>query len=401
MKFPKIDASKFLLALIIFIFFLGVFLAVISFRSNPLEEALSVNRVINILYVIEDEKMPISSFVLMYYPGTRRAAIFDIPGQIGQRIPRINRVDRIDSIYDPSRISHYEAEIERLLGIDINFSIIITKENLVSIVDILEGVEIFIPTAVSYREEDKLILFPSGMTVLDGDKASVYATYSLPYEDSDVETFRRQRFFLGLLNRQIQMNDHFNNKDASKMYFSFFKTNMNRRTLKLLFDEFVNIDIGRTNIQTVGGDHIEVSGQMLIIPTWDGSYIKLVVSQSLTALTREIDDYNEKPLTIEVLNGTAITGRASRTAEILRGFGYDIISIGNADRNNYENTVIIHRAGDDALVQDLGEFIRCTNIRREYELADFDEADLQNYELKAQVTLIIGRDFDGRYVTGN
>lgn len=401
MRLPKVDAAKLLLALIIFIFFLGIFLAVSAFRSNPLEEALSVNRVINVLYVIEDEKMPVSTYVLMYYPGTRRAAIFDIPCQIGQRIPRINRVDRIDSIYDPSRISHYETEIERLLGIDISFYIIISKDNLVSIVDILEGVEIFIPTAVSYKEDEELILFPSGMTVLDGDKASVYATYSLPYEDGELENFRRQRFFLGLLNRQIQMNDNLKNSDASRMYFSFFRTNMNRRALRLLFDEFVNIDIGRTGVRSVGGDLREVSGQMLIIPTWDGSYIKLVVNQTLTALTRDIDDYNERNITVEVLNGTPTTGRASRTAEILRGFGYDIIAVGNADSNNYEKTAIIHRAGDEGLVKEFGDIIRCTNIIREFEFTDFDEAALQNYEIKAQITLIIGRDFDGRYVTGN
>ena len=396
MRLQKIDASKLLLALIVLIFFLGILLAVSTFRSNPLEEAISVNRVINVLYVIEDERMPLSTYVLMYYPGTKRAAIFDVPGQIGQRIPGINRIDRIDSIYDPSRISHYQNVIERLLGIDINFSIIITKDNLVSIVDILEGVEIFIPTAVSYRDDEQLILFPSGMTVLDGDKASVYAAYSLPYEDNDLEMFRRQRFFLGLIGRQIQMNNMLKNKDASKMYHSFFRTGMNRRTIRLLFDEFTNIDIGRTNILSVSGDLTEVSGQMLIIPLRDGNIVKLIVHQTLAALTRDIDDHGAGTLTVEVLNGTPTTGLASRTADILRSSGYDVVSVGNADRNDYQNTVIIHRAGDEALVKDFADLVRSNNIRREFELADMDEIDLQNYEMKAQITLIIGRDFDAR-----
>ena len=407
MKTTKIDASKFLLVLIALIFILGVFFAVYTFRSNPLDEALSANRVINVLFIVEDERTPVSTYVLMYYPVTKRAAIFDIPGQIGQRIARTNRVDRIDSIYDPSRIGSFQQEIEKLLGLDVNFSIVITKENLVSIVDLLEGVEIFIPSAVSYREDDKLILFPSGMTVLDGDKASVYATYNLPYEDSDLESFRRQRFFLGLLNRHIQMNERLENPDASKLYLSFFRTSMNKRTLKLLLDEFVYIDIGRTNIQSVGGDLREVSGQMLIIPLWDGNLVKEVVRQTLGALTREVDDFGDRSLTVEVLNGTAITGRASRTAEILRSFGYDVIGVANADRNSYETTVIIHRAGDEKLVKDFGDIIRCTNIRREFELADLTEAEIQSLlnsqgtDVKADVTLIIGRDFDGRYVTGN
>ncbi|MCL2094059.1 MAG: LCP family protein [Treponema sp.] len=398
MKLFKLDASKLLLALIILIFFLGIFFAVYAFRSNPLEEALSTNRVVNILYVIEDDKVPLSAYVLMYNPPTNRAAIWHIPGQIGQRIARTNRVDRIDSIYDSSRIGNFQSEVERLLGIDINFSMVITKENLVSIVDLLEGVEIFIPSAVSYRNDDTLILFPSGMTVLDGDKAGIYATYSLPYEDDELKTFRRQRFFLSFLSRQIQMNDSLKNKDVSKLYSSFFRSNMNRRTTRLLFEEFVNIDIGRTNILSVAGDLREVSGQMLIIPLHDGNIVKDVVRQTMAALTRDIDDYRERRLTVEILNGTAITGRASRTAEILRSFGYDVVAVGNAERNDYESTVIIHRSGDESLVKDFGDSIRCTNIRREF---DDEIADTQSRDAKANITLIIGRNFDGRYVTGN
>jgi len=400
LKILKINASKLLLSLIILIFILGVLLAVYTFRSNPLEEALSVNRVINILYVIEDDKVPLSTYVLMYNPPTNRAAIWHIPGQIGQRIARTNRVDRIDSIYDPSRIGHFQSEVERLLGIDISFSLVLTKENLVSMIDILEGIEIFIPSAVSYRNDDSLILFPSGMTILDGDKAGIYATYSLPYEDEELETFRRQRFFLSFLSRQIQMNDNIKNKDVSRLYSSFFRSNMNRRTLRLLFDEFVNIDIGRTNILSVAGDLREVSGQMLIIPLHDGNIVKDVVRQTMAALTRDIDDYRERSLTVEVLNGTAITGRASRTAEILRSFGYNVVAVGNAERNDYESTVIIHRSGDESLIRDLGESIRCTNIRREF-APNMEGADTQNPDAKANVTLIIGRNFDGRYVTGN
>jgi anionic cell wall polymer biosynthesis LytR-Cps2A-Psr (LCP) family protein len=401
MKTSKIDASRFLLVAIIILLAVGVFLAIYTLRSNPVEDAISASRVINVLFVLEDEKKPVSTFILMYYPVTRRAAIFDIPGELGLLISRINRVDRIDSIYDSDRIGSFENEIEKLLDIDINFSIIITRNNLVSLIDLLEGIEIFIPSPVSHREEDGLILFPSGMTVLDGDKASVYATYSLPFEDREIEVFRRQRFFLSFLNRQIQMNERLKNPDTAKLYYSLFKTNMNRRALTQLFDEFVYIDTDRTNIQSVGGNIREVSGQMLIIPHWDGNLVKEIVRQTLATLTRDTEDYlREQTLTVEVLNGTAVNGLAGRTAELLRSFGYDVISIGNADRNSYDSTLIIHRSGNEIMVRDLANIIRCTNIRREL-LEDGQEEDISNYEYKADITLLIGRNFNGRYVTGD
>jgi anionic cell wall polymer biosynthesis LytR-Cps2A-Psr (LCP) family protein len=401
LKVQKSDSSFLLLILIVFLLIFGIVFSVLTFRSNPVGDAVSGNRVINTLFVIEDNKKPLSTYALMYYPGTKRAAIYDIPGDLGLLISRINRVDRIDRVYDPARIGSYENEIEKLLGIDINFSIVITRENLVSLVDLLEGVEIFIPSSVFHMDENGIILFPSGMTVLDGDKASLYAVYSLPHEDSEVEVFRRQRFFLGLLNRQIQMNENLKNPDAAKMYYSLFKTGMNQSTLINLFNEFVNIDTNRINIQSVGGNLREVSGQMLIIPHWDGNLIKEIVRQTLGTLTRDIEDHLiERSLTVEVLNGTAVNGLAGRTADMLRSFGFDVISIGNADNSDYDSTVIIHRAGEQHLVNAFAEVIRCTNIRRE--ITDEQEEDIMslNIEYKADITLLIGRNFNGRYVTG-
>jgi hypothetical protein len=238
------------------------------------------------------------------------------------------------------------------------------------------------------------------MTVLDGDKASVYTTYSLPDENREIEVFRRQRFFLGFLNRQIQMNERLKNPEMAKLYYSFFRTSMNQRTLMLLFDELVYMDPDRANIQSVGGNLREVSGQMLIIPHWDGNLVKEIVRQTLASLTREVEDMGEMALTVEVLNGTAINGLAGRTAEMLRSFGYDVISIGNADRNDYDTTVIVHRSGEENLITAFAEIIRCTNIRREA----FTQEDLEedySHEYKADLTLLIGRDFNGRYVTEN
>ncbi|MCL2231077.1 MAG: LCP family protein [Treponema sp.] len=403
MRIIKGDASILLLVLIVFILGFGIIISMHTFQSNPIADAISDNRVINVLFVIEHEKMPLSTYVLMYYPNTKRAAIFDIPGDLGLLITSINRVDRIDRVYNPGRIGSYQNEIQKLLGIEINFSIVITKENLVSIVDLLEGVQIFIPSRVFHRDDDEIILFPSGMTVLDGDKASLYATYSLPHEDSELSVFRRQRFFLGYLGRQIQMNENLKNSSAAKMYYSLFRTSMSQRTLMYLFDEFVHIDTDRTNIQSVGGMYREVSGQQLIIPHHDGNLIKEIVRQTLVTLTREVEDHLvERTLTVEVLNGTAVTGLAGRTAELLRSFGYDVIAIGNADRNNYDNTLIVHYTGDDELVADFSGLLRCRNIRREEVVYNDDDSMLnQNIDFKANVTLIIGRDFNERFVVGN
>jgi anionic cell wall polymer biosynthesis LytR-Cps2A-Psr (LCP) family protein len=399
----KADASAFLLAAILLLFVGGVVFTLLALRSDPIEEALSGDRVINTLFVIDEGRKPLCTYVLMYYPATRRAAVFDIPGEMGLIIQKINRVDRIDTVYDPGKISAFESEVEGLLGIDINFSMIINTEDLGRMVDLIEGVEIFIPAPVEVYSREKPIFFPSGLARLDGDKARLYVTYELPDEDREMAVFRRQRFFLGFIKRLGEMNGALKNPGAAQIYQSLLVTGMNQRTQTRLFDEFAGIDTDRTNVQSVGGNVREVSGQTLLFPYYDGSLVKEIIRQALGSLTRQLEgSLSERVFTVEVLNGTAVNGLAGRTAELLRGFGYDVISIRNADRNDYEKTEIIDRSGYDEVVKTFGDIIRCGNIKTETPVRDDPEAGLtiQNFEYRSDFTLIIGRDFNGRYVSG-
>jgi anionic cell wall polymer biosynthesis LytR-Cps2A-Psr (LCP) family protein len=397
------DASVFLLAAIVLLLTAGVFAALYVLRADPVEEALAGDRVINVLFIIEEAQKPLSTYVLMYYPQTRRAAIFDIPGELGLLINRIKRVDRIDTVYNPARVSGFENEVEALLGIEIRFSIVLAMENLGKAVDLLEGVELFIPSPAEVWLGETPVRFPSGINRLDGDKAAAYVRYELPDEDREMAAFRRQRFLLGLLKRQGEKNEMLQNPVMSRMYHSFLNTDMSQRARIRLFNEFAGIDTDRINIQSVGGNLREVSGQMLRIPFYDGNLVKEIVRQTLGALTRQAEgSVSERVFTVEILNGTAVSGLAGRTAELMRSFGYDVISIGNADRDSYEKTEIIDRSGYEDVVKTFADIIRCGNIHFESPLRENPEGelDIQSLEYRSDFTLIIGRDFNGRYVTG-
>jgi len=400
------DASPLLLVIIVLILAAGGTAAVLALRADPIEESLAGDRVINTLFVIERDGKPLCSYAFLYYPPTRRAAAFDIPGDLGLILQRINRVDRIDTVYDSRNVSFFEAEIERLLGVDITFSVVITLEDLGRLVDLIEGVEIFIPAPVDVYQ-DEPILFPSGHIRLDGDKALVYVTYEIPEEPDDAAAFRRQRFFMGLLKRLGEQNEALKKPQAAALYQTLLKTGMNQRVRTRLFDEFARIDTDHMGMQSVGGNLREVSGQTLVFPFWDGSQIKDTVLQTLGGLIRPVEGAPfDRVYTVEVLNGTTVNGLAGRTGELLRGFGYDIIAVGNADRSDYETTLIIDRSGGgeaaQEAVRDFADIIRCGNIRVEAPAPAVPdvELDAQNFEYQADLTLVIGKDFNERYVTG-
>jgi hypothetical protein len=314
-------------------------------------------------------------------------------------------VDRIDRIYDPQKTTAFEKEVETLLGIDINFSVIIGTENLGKVVDLIEGVELFIPSAGEIYDDENSILFPYGVTRLDGDKAKLYFTYELPEEDGEMARFRRQRFFLSFIKSLGEWTEYLKAPRVARYYHPLLKSGMSQRTRIRLFDELAKVDMDRVNIQSVGGTTREVSGQTLLFPYYDGSLIKEIVRQSLAALTRQVEGaISERVFTVEILNGTATPGLAGRTAELLRGFGYDIISIGNADHSDYDSTEIVDRSGHEDIVRTFADIIRCKNIRFEAltpEVIELGiEIDIQNLEYRSDFTLILGKDFDGRYVNG-
>jgi hypothetical protein len=270
-------------------------------------------------------------------------------------------------------------------------------------VDLLEGVDIFIPRAVAVYGSDP-VFFPSGLTRLDGDKARSWLTFTDPDSEDDAPA-RRQRFFLGLIRRFRARNDIFTSPAFAPVLGAAMKTGMSQRAMSRLFGGFAGSGMDRLSVQSVGGTRREVSGQTLLIPYYEGSQIKEFVRHALSSLTRQSEGAeDERIFTVEVLNGTNIAGLAGRTAELLRGFGYDVISIGNADRSDYETTRVIDHSGFQDVAEEFAGVIRCENIRFESPGGDGAPGGMnmnpQSLEYRADITLVIGRDFNGRYVSG-
>jgi len=405
------DASAFLLAAIVLLLAGGIAFAALSLRVDPIEEFLAEDRVISVMYVIEEGGSPISTFVVLYYPATRRAAVFDVPGGLGMQIRAINRVDRIDSVFDPGQISAFESLVGSVLGIDIAFSIVMSAEGLANTVDLLEGIELFVPARTQFLDErGRLVLLPSGIHRFGGDKALAFLAQA-PGEDAEIAAHRRQRFFLSFLQRQAEMNGKLQMPEVARLHRSFMKTGLSERARLRLFSEFALMDMGRITMQSVSGSPRQVSGQTLLIPLHGGHLIRDVTRRTLASITRPAEGADRR-FTVEVLNGTTVTGLAGRTADLLEEFGYDVISRGNAEHSGFERTVLIDRSGYEAMARNFANIIRLSNIVFEAPggigSGGFSPGEVamggmspHHLELRSDFTLIIGRDFNGRYVVGN
>ena len=155
-----------------------------------------------------------------------------------------------------------------------------------------------------------------------------------------------------------------------------------------------DVDTERLAPQTVSGSSRIVDGKDLIFPFYDGELIKESVQKSTTQLTAT-EDINSRIYVLEIQNGTLVQGLARNTAVLLQGVGYDVLNTMNADTSDYEKTVIINHIGNMAAAKSLGDFIHCTNIVDED--VKPESAGLQA-DTMVDFTIILGRDFNGRYV---
>lgn len=370
-----------------------------AMKSDPVKEALSGDNLLKVLVVLDDGKKPLSSHVITLYPASKRAAMFDIPGETGLILDSLGRVDRIDAVYTEKGTEAYKKEIEKLTGIGVPFYLTFSLDGLARMADLLGGLNVFIPTPVDYTPENgSRVLLPSGAVTLDGDKVRTYVTYentSLGDGDSDAPG-RRQRAVLALFSALGEASPRVFTGDLFPVIRDSIKSDVPQGALKELLGQLSAIDAERLIPQRVTGSVRDVDGQSLLFPFYDGQLLKDIVRQTLAGLTAEDVTVQERVYSLEILNGTRNQGLAHNTSALYQSFGYDVIRVGNAEHAEYEETEIIDRIGNDSVAQAVAKVIQCDRI--EQTNVSSPGEDTYGTEAIVDFTIILGKDFDGRYV---
>ena len=384
------DRSVILLALIILVLAASAVYAYLQFRVDQITEALKKNLPLNTLFIFSDGESALFFEVFFYTPDTRKGSLFYVPANLGGVIPRLNKVDGIDALYRRSNPSAVTARIENLLGVGIPCVIDISKEDVSKLVDLIGGVEVFIPNPVDLTSNGARVLLPSGSVNLDGDKAWEYVSYRDPLETDADMIGRRQKFLQSLLKGLGEKNTFLIQRGALRMLKSLVRTNLSVRALASFVQEMGRFDSERMVLQRVLGTTRTVDGRELLFPHQEGELLKEAVKQAVAAnASSEFVAPDSLSITVEVLNGTKTPGLANRARDLFQSYDLEVVPPNNADNDQYQNTVVLDRKGklDDA--KKVADIIRCTRV--------YSRPDPQ-MDQAVDVTVILGRDFDGRFV---
>lgn len=388
MKRITIDKSSVLLIAIAGVLVAGLVFLSFSLRSDAVDQAMKSDRILNLAFIIEKEGKPASTEVFFFYPSNGRGAVLDLPGETGLILKSLNRVDRIDVLYERRRPRAYVEEVAGLLDANIPYWIVMDERGLSSTVDLLEGIEVFVPSKISLPGPPAAAL-PSGAVILDGDKAAQLAFYKDP-DETDADTMaRRQKLFQSLARRLGEKSSWITRPDVFSTFMRDIRTNLNGDSLKRLFTELAKLDADRLVLQRVTGVYRTVDAKRLLFPHYDGELVRDIVKQTLNALaTSGSSSPADKIFTIEILNGTPTKGLAKKAAEIFQSFGYDVVAVDNADREDYGKTQILDRFSNPEAAKNIASVIRCPSTS--------PQASVQG-EAVADFTIILGKDFNGRY----
>jgi len=380
------------LLIILIVVIIGAFFVVRLVQRGTVQAIIKKDQPMGILFIFEQQGKPVSNQLLIWYPSRRKAAIMDIPGSMGIILKSADKMGSIDSVYDSRNPDKFVKEISDYLKFPINGWFLYDERSLSRTVDLLEGLQIFIPDPVMNSESMKDISLPGGSVVLDGDKVNQYLSYALAADTYSEEISRKQKMLVSLFAQLSQESDKINKDGNIRLIAKEPHSNFSLQTREELFKYLAQIDVDIILTQFISGSFRTFEGKKVLFPYYDGELARDVVSQTAKALGAEDAGTMQKTaVTIELLNGSGEKGLANTAAILFESYGYQVVSVGNAPSFDYAKTVMYDNDGDKTAFQQVANVINCKNFG--------DAAALPGLR-KANITVILGKDFNGRYCVG-
>ena len=306
-------------------------------------------------------------------PLGKRAGMLSIPRDLYVQIPGFAGRDRINT-------ANFKGDAQKLpgggpalametvtanLGIATDYYLRINFTAFEAFIDELGGIELDVPVALDdptypdccYGYDPFYIA--AGRQLLDGKTALKYArTRKTNGGDFDRAT-RQQQVLLAVRDKLFDLNFMPQLLLRAPALYSMLSGSLDTN---LSLDQLVGLallaqSIERKNIQSAVIDSKYILNEFV---TADGKQVVALDEQGFRKLRTEMfytpgpepsatldveRQAAEEQASIEVLNGAAQAGIAQNTADYLLKNGFNVVSVGNADRYNYDTTIIYDYSG--------------------------------------------------------
>lgn len=353
-----------------------------------------------------------SMMLLTLDPVGKTAGILSIPRDLWVRIPGFEGRDRINTANfkgDAYRLPGGGPELAMAtvtmnLGVPVDHYIRLNFTAFEEFIDEIGGIIIDVPQDIDDPNYPDCCFgydpfhIRAGPQHLGGHRALQYARTRVTFGGDFDRAERQQQVMLAVRDKLLNLNTlPLLVSKAPTLYSTLaesFSTNLTLEQMLTLTTAASQVD--RDNIQTevINADYI-----LNEFVTADGAQVIILDSETFRVL-RERMFYQPSPpaaatidperlaigeeATIEIQNGAARSGIAGDAADFLTNNGFHVVSVGNADFFDYENTLIYDYTGRYYTTRWLAEHFRVEPARI---IARMDPNS------PVDVLVILGRDF--------
>lgn len=320
---------------------------------------------------------------------TGHVGVLSIPRDTRVQIPGRTGFHRINTAHAYGGPAKTVETVEALLGVEIDYWVRLDFEAFRKVVDTVGGVEIYIPTRMQYtdRAQNLYIDLEPGLQVLDGEKALQYVRFRAdglgdvvladPVKGVYKGRVERQlEFVRALAKRVLQPSMIVKAPTLIPQLMEAVATNLPLDRVLRLVGTMGQIDLARMETLVLPGSAQTIAGASYWVPNQ---------AAMREALNRVLWG-RENMTSVAVYNGNGAAGIAGQVAQRLRTFDYYVPTVGNADRYDYPNTLVVALKGNDDAAQRIATLLGGRTAGREALPPTLRQSE-------ADVVVIVGRDY--------
>ncbi len=315
-------------------------------------------------------------------PQDHQVALLSIPRDLYVQVPGEEYYSKLNAVH-----AYGEAKkagdgpdtlrrlVEQITGLPIHYYGRVDFTGFKQIVDAVGGVTVTIDN--SFFDYWHKISFSAGTEKMDGERALAYvrARYVEGPEGGDFKRAARQQQVLVALKEKIfSLNTALDFTALSKILDSVsdnVRTDMHLWEMKRIYEIARQVDQGqiRSEVLTSGTNDVLVGGTAILggtpasilkTRTGDWSEIQAIAANIFTsdkskiiASASPLPDSTDTPTpepteaatpapkpTVEIRNGTNVTGLAKKVSDDLASHDYEVLTIGNAARRDVSKTIV-------------------------------------------------------------
>ena len=324
--------------------------------------------------------------LVSFDPVTKEVGILSIPRDTRVYIPEV--------VFDYEKVAHAHAyggpelsvkTVAGFLGVDIHHYVRFDFEAFKKAIDLLGGVDVDVPQDMNYDDpyQNLHIHLKKGMQHLNGEQALGLVRYRYGYEDGDIGRIETQEIFLkALIKKAASLSGAMKIPELIKTMSPYVKTDLSTQDILNLANMAIGVKPEDVRMGIVPGVPQNISDGREELSYWVAD--RTATDELVDDLIRGISKEKNALIKVAVQNGNGVAGAADALAAKLRADGFDVVSVGNASKQDYAETRVVASGNSAAM----WAVLRC--------LKDVC-SQAKTYEGKvpsgAQVLVIVGKDY--------